>query len=51
MPEQQARSERKRVKGCILVCPINQEEQRGDVRRNGAGADLLVARAREGEQT
>jgi hypothetical protein len=35
-----------RAKGCVFVCPINREKQRGDVRRNGAGADLLVVRPR-----
>jgi len=27
-------------------CQINREKQRGDVSRNGAGADLLVVRLR-----
>ena len=35
-----------RAKGCVFVSPINHEKQRGDVRRNGAGADLLVVRPR-----
>jgi hypothetical protein len=35
-----------RAKGCVFICPINREKQRGDVSRNGAGADLLVVRPR-----
>ena len=35
-----------RAKGCVYICPINREKQRGDVSRNGAGADLLVMRSR-----
>ena len=35
-----------RAKGCVFICPINHEKQRGDVSRNGAGADLLVVRPR-----
>jgi len=35
-----------RAKGCVFVSPINREKQRGDVSRNGAGADLLVMRSR-----
>jgi len=35
-----------RAKGCVFVCPINREKQRCDVRRNGAGADLLSVRPR-----
>jgi hypothetical protein len=39
-----------RAKGCVLFCPINREEQRGDVKRERAGADLLiVAPARASE--
>jgi hypothetical protein len=33
-----------RAKECVFISPINQEKQRGDVSRNGAGADLLVVR-------
>ena len=35
-----------RAKGCVYICPINREKQRGDVRRNGASADLLVVHPR-----
>ncbi|OPY37338.1 MAG: hypothetical protein A4E35_01253 [Methanoregula sp. PtaU1.Bin051] len=31
-----------RVKGCVFVCSINKKEQRGDVKRERAGADLSV---------
>jgi len=45
-PGQQALKRAKRVKGCVSVCPINREEQRGDVKRERASADLLVVRPR-----